>query len=123
MVAKAPIAADSVGVAQPADIDATTMTKIDTSGTTYCTNGRKRLPAVVALERRGRRELGLELDAHHDVGDEGHATGSGPGRTPPISSLEIEMPDRLPSSTVSAEGGISMSTAPIAITGPVAMVG
>ena len=42
---------------------------------------------------------------------------------PPISSLEIEMPDRLPSSTVSAEGGISMSTAPIAITGPVAMVG
>jgi hypothetical protein len=42
MVAKAPIAADSVGVAQPADIDATTTTKIDTSGTTYCTNGRSR---------------------------------------------------------------------------------
>ena len=51
-VAKAPIAADSVGVAQPADIDATTMTKIDTSGTTYSTNGRKRLQPVVALERR-----------------------------------------------------------------------
>ena len=46
-----------------------------------------------------------------------------PGITPPISSLEIEMPDRLPSSTVRAEGGISMSTAPIAISGPVAMVG
>jgi hypothetical protein len=33
------------------------------------------------------------------------------------------MPDRLPRRTVSAEGGISMSTAPIAISGPVAMVG
>ena len=46
-----------------------------------------------------------------------------PGITPPMRSLEIEMPDRLPSSTVSAEGGISMSTALIAISGPVAMVG
>ena len=46
-----------------------------------------------------------------------------PGITPPISSLEIEMPEKLPRSTVSADGGISMSTAPIAITGPVAMVG
>ena len=46
-----------------------------------------------------------------------------PGMMPPISSFEIEMPDRLPSSTVSAEGGISMSTAPIAMIGPVAMVG
>src|SRR3954471_4804271 len=35
----------------------------------------------------------------------------------------MEMPEKLPSSTVSAEGGISMSTAPIAITGPVAIVG
>ena len=43
MVAKAPIAADSVGVAQPADIDTTTMTKIDTSGTTYWTKGSSRL--------------------------------------------------------------------------------
>ncbi len=46
-----------------------------------------------------------------------------PGTTPPISSFEIEMPDRLPSSTVRADGGISMSTAPIAMIGPVAMVG
>ena len=46
-----------------------------------------------------------------------------PGSTPPISSLEIEMPDSEPSSTVSAEGGISMSTAPIAMIGPVASVG
>lgn len=48
---------------------------------------------------------------------------SSPGITPPISSFEIEMPERLPSSTVSAEGGISMSTAPIAMMGPVAIVG
>ena len=46
-----------------------------------------------------------------------------PGITPPISSFEIEMPDRLPRSTVSAEGGISMSTAPIAMIGPVAIAG
>ena len=63
MVAKAPIAADSVGVAQPADIDATTMTKIDTSGTTYSTNGRKRLPARgSSLERAwAARASGLSL--------------------------------------------------------------
>ncbi len=36
----APIAADSVGVAHPADIEATTTTKIETSGNTYCTSGR-----------------------------------------------------------------------------------
>ena len=48
---------------------------------------------------------------------------SSPGTTPPSSSLEIEIPESEPSSTVSAEGGISMSTAPIAMIGPVAMVG
>ena len=63
MVAKAPIAADSVGVAQPADIDATTMAKIDTSGITYCTKGSQLLPAVVLDERRGRRERRIQLDA------------------------------------------------------------
>ena len=51
------------------------------------------------------------------------SASTSPGTTPPISSLEIEMPESEPSSTVSAEGGISMSTAPIAISGPVAMVG
>ena len=39
------------------------------------------------------------------------------------SNLDIEMPDKEPSRTVSAEGGINMSTAPIAMMGPVAMVG
>ena len=42
MVANAPIAADSVGVAQPADIEPTTTPKIETSGSTYCTNGLQR---------------------------------------------------------------------------------
>ena len=46
-----------------------------------------------------------------------------PGTTPPMSSLEIEMPDKEPSKTVKAEGGMSMSTAPMAMMGPVAMVG
>ena len=35
----------------------------------------------------------------------------------------MEMPDRLPSSTVRADGGISISTAPIAMIGPVASTG
>src|SRR5262249_16172559 len=46
-----------------------------------------------------------------------------PGTTPPISSFEIEIPDRLPRSTVRAEGGINISTAPIAMIGPVASTG
>jgi len=37
---KRAIAADSVGVAQPADMEATTTTKIETSGTTYWMKGR-----------------------------------------------------------------------------------
>ena len=40
MVAKAPMAADSVGVAQPEVMDAMTMTKMDVSGSTYKTNKR-----------------------------------------------------------------------------------
>ena len=46
-----------------------------------------------------------------------------PGMMPPIRRPEIEMPARLPSSTVSAEGGISMSTPPIPMIGPIAMLG
>jgi hypothetical protein len=39
---------------------------------------------------------------------------------PADQKLEIEIPERLPSKTVSADGGMSMSTAPIAMIGPVA---
>ena len=42
---------------------------------------------------------------------------------PPISNPAIEMPARLPSSTVSADGGISMSTPPMPMIGPIAMRG
>ncbi len=42
---------------------------------------------------------------------------------PATRSREIEMPDRLPRSTVSADGGISMSTPPMAMMGPIAMRG
>ena len=42
---------------------------------------------------------------------------------PPISSPEIEMPAIDPSSTVSAEGGISMSTPPMPMIGPIAIFG
>ena len=44
-----------------------------------------------------------------------------PGTTPATSSPVMEMPARLPSSTVMAEGGISMSTPPMAMIGPMAM--
>ena len=46
-----------------------------------------------------------------------------PGTMPPINSPEIEMPARLPSSTASADGGISTSTLPIAMIGPIAIFG
>ena len=39
MVAKAPIAANSVGVAHPTFIEATTITKIERMGITYFTRG------------------------------------------------------------------------------------
>ncbi len=42
---------------------------------------------------------------------------------PAMSRPEIEMPARLPSSTVKAEGGISMSTPPMPMIGPIAMRG
>src|SRR6185503_4710777 len=122
MVKKAPIAADSVGVAQPADMDATTTTKIDTSGITYCTNGRSFCQPRYSVKPDAGASDGLSI-TRPTMYRTKNTLSTSPGTTPPISSFEIDMPDRLPSSTVSAEGGISMSTAPIAISGPVAMVG
>ena len=46
-----------------------------------------------------------------------------PGTTPATSRPEIEMPARLPSSTVIADGGTSMSTPPIAMIGPMPIFG
>src|ERR1700682_1343477 len=122
MVNSAPSAADSVGVAQPADIEATTTTKIDTSGSTYWKNGRSFSQPLYSTNSLAGASDGLSF-TRTTMYTTNARLRIRPGMTPPISSLEIEMPDRLPSSTVSAEGGISMSTAPIAINGPVAMVG
>ena len=47
---------------------------------------------------------------------------SNPGITPPMRRPVIEMPDKPPSSTARPEGGISMSTAPIAFLRKVACV-
>ncbi len=118
------VAADSVGVAQPRATSRRPRRRRSTPAAARTgRTARSCSPAAVFLERGRRRELGVDLHPHDDVGDERHARGSAPAMMPPTSSLEIEMPDRLPSSTVSAEGGISMSTAPIAMIGPVAMVG
>jgi hypothetical protein len=51
------------------------------------------------------------------------AASTTPGTTPAISRPEIEMLARLPSSTVSADGGMSMSTPPMAMIGPMASRG
>ena len=46
-----------------------------------------------------------------------------PGTNPPMRSRGIEIPDKLPRSTARAETGISISRAPTAMIGPVAMMG
>ena len=46
-----------------------------------------------------------------------------PGSTPAMRSPLIEMPDRLPKSTASAEGGISMAMPPVPRIGPMAIEG
>ena len=122
MVANAPIAADSVGVAQPAAIARPPRRRSTPAAHVLHERLQPRPAAVLGERLDAARALGFELDARDDVADEGDAQDQ-PGTMPPISSFEIEMPDRLPSSTVSAEGGISMSTPPIAMIGPIAMVG
>src|SRR5436190_20295140 len=116
------MAADSVGVAQPADIDHTTTTKIDTSGITYCTKGLSFAQPWYSVNELAGASAGLSL-TRAMMWITNATLRMSPGTTPPIKSFEIEIPERLPSSTVSAEGGMSMSTAPIAISGPVAIVG
>ena len=58
-MASAPSAADSVGVAQPADMATMTMTKIATSGVTYTSSGRQRSQPTTRLLLEGRRQAGL----------------------------------------------------------------
>ena len=58
--------------------------------------------------------------------DEGlnlEAASFNPANMPPTSNPVIEMPPRLPRSTARPEGGIRMSTPPIARVGPIAVFG
>src|SRR5262249_18465450 len=122
MVAMAPSAADSVGVASPPDIAPTTTAKIRTSGKTYTTTDRQLCQVKWCSIGVDGAKAGVNCTRAMMYAT--NATDNiRPGTMPPISNFEIEIPERLPSSTVSAEGGMSMSTAPIAIIGPAAMMG
>ena len=70
-----------------------------------------------------RRERRRDLHAQHDVGDERDRSGSGPAPRRRSAASRSRCRRSCRAAPCSAEGGISMSTAPIAITGPVAMVG
>ena len=121
-VASTPSAADSVGVAQPADIATMTRMKISTSGVTLTSSGPQRAQPCASSRSKvgacsGWRKALVMIQTRNI------AASNMPGTTPAISRPEIEMPARLPSSTVSADGGISMSTPPIAMIGPIARRG
>src|SRR6267378_1907316 len=107
---------------QPADMEATTTTKIETSGTTYWTKGRNFSQPRYSVKVAAGASDGF-IFTRTTMYTTKAALRISPGTMPPIRSLEIEIPERLPSKTVNADGGISISTAPIAISGPVAMVG
>src|SRR3954471_20518911 len=94
MVAKAPIAADSVGVAQPADIEITTMTKIETSGITYCTKGRRRAQPWYGVRGDGGAIEGVMVTRTTMYATKA-TERMRPGTTPPMSRCEIEMPEKL----------------------------
>src|SRR5262249_15902006 len=122
MVASAPSAADSVGVARPPDIAPRTTTKIETTGSTSRTSSSYLAQPDLSSRAVAGASAGFAL-ARTMMYPTNATLSIRPGTTPPISSFEIETPDRLPSSTVRAEGGISMSTASIAMIGPVASTG
>ena len=121
-VATTPRAALSVGVDQPATIAPTTTPKIESSGSTYWKNGLNRShPWKCSYSVAGASE-GFIVE-RSTIQATNPIESRIPGTIPPISKPEIEMLARLPSRTDNALGGISMSTAPIAMIGPVAMVG
>ena len=110
-VASAPSAADSVGVAQPADIAPTTMTKIEHQRHHVLEERPQAPPAVVLLEcRRWRARASGRASRARRCRRRRSPPAAARARCRRSAACEIEMPDRLPSSTVSAEGGISMST-------------
>ena len=121
-ISAAPTAADSVGVAQPADMATMTSAKIITSGVTLISSGPQRAQPTVGSGSDGGASAGLR-QALKMIQPRNISAITMPGTTPAISRPEIEMPARLPSSTVNADGGISMSTPPMAMLGPMARRG
>ena len=57
-MATAPTAADSVGVAQPADMARTTTPKMSSSGSTYATSGHQRAQPVTGSPSKGGASAG-----------------------------------------------------------------
>src|SRR2546427_11831091 len=90
MVKSAPIAADSVGVAQPADMEATTTTKIETSGTTYWMNGRSFSQPRYSVKLAAGASDGF-IFTRTTMYTTKATLRISPGTRPPIRSLEIEI--------------------------------
>jgi hypothetical protein len=100
-----------------------TTTKMDSSGITYTTNGRHLSQPRYLVPSSSCGALPGTSKALPMMYATKVIDSRMPGTIPANSSLVIDMLERLPNSTIRAEGGISMSTPPIAITGPMANVG
>src|SRR5690554_226757 len=121
--ATAPMAADSVGEAQPSSMLPTTAIKMPNSGTTSRMNGfHLAQPATRSPGSSGGASEGSILQRRATY-SRNRTANSTPGTMPPMSNCDMEMPARLPNMTASAEGGISMAMPPTAMMGPIAIFG
>src|SRR5260221_13559792 len=100
-------------------MEATTTTKIETSGRTYWTKGRNFSQPRYSVKLAAGASDGF-IFTRPTMFTTKAALRLSHGTMSPIRSLEVEIPERLPSKTVRADGEISISTAPIAISGPAA---
>jgi hypothetical protein len=102
----------------------TTIPKIESVGKTWLDRSSSTSPnrdsLALSISAVPRRVIGLHGPMIHTTNAIDKIT---PGMTPPMSNLEMEMPESEPNKTVNAEGGINISTAPMAMMGPAAMVG
>ena len=111
-----------MGVAQPTDMATITIAKIKTSGVTLISNGPQRAQPVVGSGSDCGASSGWR-QALKMIQPRNIAAIITPGTRPAINSPLMEIPARLPSRTVSADGGMSMSTPPMAMMGPMASRG
>ena len=109
-VATAPMAADSVGVAQPAAMARITTTKMMTSGITYTTSGPPADPAADRRVLEGGREPSDRARCGRRYSPRRTRRGARRARCPRGGAARWRCRPGCPRSTVSAEGGISMST-------------